>query len=78
MFGVLEVILSGYPVAVQRFGVSQRKVTFVVPSRVLRNARTLLAKHCRFDLSGLGFSRSHIARHCAVWTRLCGRAVVLR
>lgn len=39
MFGVLEVILGGDPVAGQRFGASQCEVTFVVPSWVLRNAR---------------------------------------
>lgn len=68
MFGVLEVILSGDPVAGQRFGVSQRQVTFVVPSWVLRNVRALVASHCGFGPSELGFLRFHVARHSPVCT----------
>lgn len=78
VFGVLEVVLSGDPVAIQGFGVSQCQVTFVVPLRVLGSPRTLVANHCRFDLSELGSSWSHVACHFPIWTRLCGRAVALR
>lgn len=78
MFGVLEVILGGDPVAGQRFGASQREVTFVVPSWVLRNVRALVASHCGFSPSELGFLRFHVARDSPVCTRWCGRAVALR
>lgn len=54
------------------------KVTFVVPSWVLRNVRALVASHCGFGPSELGFLRFHVARHSPGCTRWCGRAVALR
>ena len=39
VFGVLEIVLRGNPVASQRFRVSQRQIAFIVSLRVLRALR---------------------------------------
>jgi hypothetical protein len=78
VLGVLEVVLCGDPVASQGFGASQRQVAFVVPLRVLRIPRMLVANPCRFGLSDLRCLRPHIAGHFPMWTRLCSRVFAFR
>jgi len=78
VLGVLEVVLCGDPVAGQGFGASQRQVAFVVPLRVLRIPRMLVANPFRFGLSDLRCSRPHIAGRFPMWTRLCSRVFAFR